>query len=515
MQPKQGLAGACAEWRWIGISRPDTRCPEVPGWTVRPLFPQLAPVLYQTEDICAKRDSEKEIYCKERNSEKVPSPELIRELNRFCIYEIANSTTSRKQLQFPSNASGLVRVDRDCAAHSLVERYSETEKGWSPDSDSDFLAQAGKPEAPLKIENSRGVRLAFLDTQPTGGDVPEHQGSSPHGYTLARIARDLVCAGPERDARCAAQITTRLALPIIRFDPANPRRNLTDYQRGGYLGMQTDLVEAIRSEVDSWRSEKLQRHLILNLSLAWDGNLFGGLSVEQIAEMRAGTQAVYRALQYAASFDALILAAAGNKQREPCTNVGPLLPAAWESQPPRDESCRKDMNPLLYAVGGVKADGSPLGNARLGGMPRRAAYGETALFSGSSVATAIASAIAAVVWDSFPNLTSHEVMGILDETGASLPVKADFYFGAPTPLTFEGPVARRLLLCAALKEACGKKYGPPCPLEPQECQDRPPSELHTLRAAAEPGYCEPWTYPQPQDEPCPACIPTPPPSPGG
>ena len=492
MQPQQGLAGACAEWRWIGISRPDTRCPEVPGWTVRPLFAQLAPV----EDQCQQSN--------------VPSPALIRELNRFCVYESTNRRTNRQQLQSLADTSKLVRVDRDCAAHSLVERYSKTEASWSPNPA--FLAQAGKPSTPLRIENQRGVRLAFLDTQPTGGDVPKFQGRSPHGYTLALIARDLVCAGPERDARCAAQITTRLALPIIRFDPTKPGHNLTDDTLGGYLGMQSDLAEAIRSEVDSWRNENQQKHLVLNLSLAWDGNLFGGLSVDRIAEMRAGTQAVYRALQYAASFDALILAAAGNRQREPCANVGPLLPAAWESQPPRDATCQEGPTPLLYAVGGVKSDGWPLGNSRISGMPKRAAYGETALFSGSSVATAIASAIAAVVWDSFPELTSDQVMEILDETGANLPVTANFYVGAPTPLTSEGPPVRRLLLCAALKKAC-EKHGPPCPLDPQECEPLLPLEGAAIRAA-EPGYCEPWSYPQPPDEPCPACIPTPPPSGG-
>lgn len=483
------IADACAEWRWIGISRPNTRCPEVPGWTARPLFAQLAPV---------------EDHCQQKN---VPSPDLIRELNRFCVYESANQTTDRQQLQFLANTTELVRADRDCAAHSLSEKYSDKEKSWSPDSD--FLAQVGKPTVPLRIENQRGVRLAFLDTQPTGGDVPEHQGSSPHGYTLARIARDLVCAGPERDARCAAQITTRLALPIIQFDPENPRRNWTDYRRGGYVGMQSDLAEAIRSEVDSWRSETPRRHLVLNLSMAWDGQLFGGLNKERLAEMRAGTQAVYRALQYAASFDALVLAAAGNQKKAPCANFGPLLPAAWEKETPRDEVCQPAENPLLYAVGGVQSNGQPLANARFGGMPRRSAYGETALFSGSSVATAVASSIAAVVWDSFPHLTSHQVMAVLDETGVNLPFQTDFYFRPTALQASEAPAARRLLLCSALKEAC-LRHGPPCPLE-SECEAPSPLESSRVRIAM-PGSCEPWTLPQPEDDPCPACIKPPPPS---
>src|SRR5215212_5265175 len=84
LQP-QGLrtdtAKACTDWRWIGISRPGARCPEIRGWTVRPLFPQLAPA----GDYCG-------------GYEKVPGPELIRELNRFCVYEPADPWKGSKNL---------------------------------------------------------------------------------------------------------------------------------------------------------------------------------------------------------------------------------------------------------------------------------------------------------------------------------------------------------------------------------------------------------------------------------
>lgn len=516
---------ACADWRWIGISRPGARCPDAPGWTVRPLFAQLAPVQEELE--CpADRPVDK----------AVPDSKVIRELNRFCVYEIEGSKKGlKKKLPFPPAAGAdLVRVDRDCAALSLSEHYLQA-KSWKPTS-GDFLAQTG-PGTPLKIENQRGVRLSILDTQPDDEGVPRYQGRSPHGYTLAKIAQELVCSrepGEEEPyGRCAAQVTTRLAMPIVKFDAAHPKDSLIDREWGGYLGMQSDLAEAIRNEVDDWlekRTATSQRRLVLNLSMAWDGNLFGGLGNEEIADMQAGTQAVYRALQYAAGFDVLVLAAAGNQKEEPCKNFGPLLPAAWEITAPR-ETCfdKAPYPPLVYAVGGLNAYGDPLDNARPGGMPRRAAYGETDLFTGSSVATAVVSSIAAVIWDTFPGLSPRKIMNILDGTEENvrrmnveafrrdlMTLNADFWSDVPTLI--ETPRVRRLSLCTALARACVGRSSPLCDARPQ-CETsehgvtedlRVLPEGHVTRKPVNRGSCQPWLFPQPEIEPCPACIEPPP-----
>jgi hypothetical protein len=519
-------ARACADWRWIGISRPGARCPDVPGWTVRPLFAQLAPAL--EERAC-------------ENAEKTRQQiKVVQELNRFCVYEIADPRKSLKQLPFPPAVTAdLVRFDQDCAALALTDT-DLVAQSWTPDAKV-FLAQAGGPRKPLEINNRLGVRLAFLDTQPTGEGVPTKSGNSMHGYTLARLAQQLVCA-PGSPDRCAAQITTQLALPIIEFNPEDPSRSRIDKDRGGYLGMQSNLAEAVRDEVDAWLPKRSsQRHLILNLSLAWDPELFGGRNERQVAEMRAGTQAVYRALQYAAGFDVLVLAAAGNQKQDPCANFGPLLPAAWERGGPREESCGAYPEaPLVYAVGGLQADGSPLANARPGGMPRRAAYGATELFAGSSVATAVASSIAAVVWDTVPSLSPSEVMAILDGTGNGtalnrrvspkvlndlLPLKADFWFGAnasppPGALAVGGPgdqdapAVRRLSLCTVLEQACEEHPDVACPLhsscEPERLARASLSKPDASKTAPK-GSCQPWLYPQPEYDPCPGC---PPPKPG-
>jgi hypothetical protein len=521
--PRLETAKACADWRWIGISRPGARCPDIPGWTVRPLFAQLSPAPQRSEDYCATKESE-----------RVPGPEVIRELSRFCVYEVEHKWPVQSKIP-PPKSTELVRLDQDCA--SLVASGGPTDPSVESAEflakSRDFPAVTSLAAKPSTITNTNGVRLAFLDTQPTSEDPPEWQGRSPHGFVLAYIGKNLVCEGK----RCAARITTRLALPIIDFNPKSWKLTQRDEVRGGYLGMQSDLAEAIRSEVETWQEHRRrgssERHLVLNLSLAWEGELFGGLGEEQIAEMRAGTQAVYRALQYAAGFDALVLAAAGNKKAEPCSNFGPLLPAAWETGSARDENCREPRQPLLYAVGGLGADGSALVNARPGGIPRRAAYAEnavvpsplapqymatltgsstpgyTATLTGSSVAAAVVSSIAAVVWAAFPEKSSSQIMEILDKSGEDMLVPADFWFGASAFPPAPRPNVHRLSLCPALQEACAEE-GPTCHLQVQ-C-DHPRRASSALPQPSDPRvwpgeHCQPWLSPQPESPPCPSCPP--------
>jgi hypothetical protein len=497
-------AAACADWRWIGISQPDAQCPGVTGWTGRPMFPQLAPPPPE----CSQNPL----------APRAPAAKVLRELNRFCVYERANAH-GRKP--FPTAGSmGLVRVDQDCAALSvsgvsgvsagpnLAATIKASIKGPQTE---DFFAQAGKPRVPLKIDNWLGVRLAFLDTEPTRVGVPETMGNSAHGYILSHIARQLVCT-PEPIDHCAVQIATRLALPIQKFDPRSLSRTRIDREQGGVIGTQGDLAEAIRNEVDAWRSAKAQQHLVLNLSVAWDGRLFGGLDEAQIAEMRAGTQAVYRALEYAAGYDVLVLAAAGNQKREPCEGTGALLPAAWESG--GRETCGGSPRPLIYAVGGVDSGGNPLLNSRPGGMPKRSAFGEVKdwKFSGSSISTAVVSSTAALVWDSFPDLDSHGVMEILDGGGEDLSYPPDFWFGSAAPPVAPFPQARRVSLCATLRAACDRHPDKPCPLR-AACERWSPSQADLTRPATEIlglGSCQPWLATQPEDDPCLACIKPPP-----
>jgi hypothetical protein len=503
------LTKACASWRWIAVTSPSAaQCPAVAGWRAQPLFQA------DNREAASKGN--------EAEANRPPSPgaeAAVRELRRFCAYEIADPRARLTSLPFPPAASSeLVRFDQDCAAIVPAAGHDLTaETGWRGLS-GHFLAQAGQPSAPMDLDDRPGVRLAFLDTQPTGIGAPTRLASSLHGYTLAHIARHLVCS-PEDSDRCAAQITTRLALPLLRFDAGSQERTKRNSTDGGGIGMQSDLAAAIVDEVDAWRRALARpdapRHLVLNLSLAWDPRLFGGLDEERIAELRSGTQAVYRALRYAETHGALVLAAAGN--RTACGNRGPLLPAAWESRDlPEEPGCEKRSAPLLYAVGGVRSDGQPLDNARVGGMPRRAAIGDhgvvaapdgdhsTWLYSGSSVATAVVSSTAAVIWDTLPDLGAREVMEILDRSGDPLDFAADFWFGGGA-----APGARRVSVCTALRSACAGRPSADCPLAAERCEGWEPAATAFPSWATQPisTTCHPWVVQQPEDPPCPPCDP--------
>jgi hypothetical protein len=453
----------------------------------------------------------------------ITTEQVAAELSRFCVYE-AESSWRKSAAPFASpRRHGLVRLDRDCAAMSVAAPGDLTPADLEALS-AQFFAQAGRPLG-MEINNQQGVRLAFLDTEPTRVGVPAQPGNAKHGYTLAHIAQRLVCS-PEQPERCAARITTRLALPILNFDAASESGTNIDGSHGGGIGTQMDLADAIYGEVNDWlaalRREDAPRHLVLNLSLGWDPALFGGAKESSIADLQAGTQAVFRALQYAKSLDVLVLAAAGN-QRDCCPQTtGPLLPAGWERGTPVDDAHRDAADtPLVYAVGGVDGKGLALSNARPGGMPERAAIGEngvvtawsaedkqfssTWLYTGSSVATAVVSSTAALVWDSFPRLDSAGVMKTLDDSGAPLSINASFSANGPSSTTVQ---ARKIAVCTALRHACALNTSLPCPLT-GDCggpQIAAPQMVHVAPPPLSMA-CYPWVVPQPEDPLCPACKP--------
>ncbi len=547
-QPPQAssidISKACADWRWIGIMRkPGGACPEIPGWKESPLFGRNYPRQY------SYGASSREI------------AEVVEELKRFCVYEAEGPQTQGA----PPARAEFVRFDRDCAAlaTSAPPRLEAvTRKPLA----THFLSQViGPAETVSAVGGPPAVRLAFVDSQPSSQDFPTRSGRSRHGYTLAHIARRLVC-GKEG---CAAKITTQLALRVTHFDPLDQDQTTIvgdeldkNGRGGGSVGTLSDLAAAIKNEVVDWQDHDPALHLVLNLSVAWDGDLFGGLSEERVCEMPAGVQAVYHALEYASRHGALVLAAAGNRQYgpypSPYPKSGPLLPAAWEGRR-EEEGCGRPRNrPLLYAVGGVQSEGWPLANARIGGLPRRVAYADhavvdsldprepTAVYTGSSVATAVVSSIAAVVWKTRPRLDAHELMEILDASGDVRPFPANFWFGGPV-----APPVHQLSLCSALEAAACDPDSPTCqerarsrcgrtserPLlsdlltfsrkkatDGSELVDvtRPCLATRMIRhgGSSSPPLCpsdrffgitsQPWLFSQPGDTPCPNCVIVPP-----
>ncbi len=459
------LPAADPTWRWIGLKRDRTRpCPEAPLWRVAPLF-DLARLPVDAQSRAKKLG-----------------------LDNFCLYEARSAGEC-----LPSETvRSLARAEPDAMA-LVLSAGNDLQSLTSPAFERDFLQQAGQTPLPDPAGKPR-ARLVLLDTQPTGEGIPLPPAPparwyrSQHGYSLANIAGRLTSSG-DRFQRPAADVATRLAMPYPSYDPNTP--GSPDFQHGGYVGTIGGLTEAIGQEIAAWEAEcsrdwkpgdkgcRPTQHLVLNLSLGWDGKKFGGSDEKTVCEMHPAVQSVYKALEFAAGEGALVVAAAGNRGGGPDATTGPLLPAGWESRPAEPAVPQLAGKPFVYAVGGVQAQSYPLANSRLRGLPRLTAYADhavvkdsalqpTAPLTGTSVATVVVSSAAAVVWHLHPEMTAKQVMTLLYDSGVTLKQSngtakpADFYYSSPFPITAPAPEVRRISLCAALSKACaGGVCSPP------------------------------------------------------
>jgi hypothetical protein len=457
--------------RFIGVLAKAGACPQPPSasaWKVERLV-----------DV-AVREAQKGC---ERNPWQ-PGPEdhaLIHELglDRFCVY---TSKTEQHDAKGPFGGKlpdGLRAAEPDRMALSASAPPNALETAvWQP------LANTFKVETEGGWEigtlGSPSVRLAILDSQEDSEDgedlPPAPTAGSQHGYTLMHLARQLAC--PDRKGgRCVARIKARRALGYTDFAPEQPLpKYAAGSHEGGNVGTVNELSLAILTEVLEWRHQGSQGHLILNLSLGWDGELFHDLEVSSVSKMNPDVLSVYNALRFAARSGVLVIAAAGNENAGPTMSNWPLLPAAWEMR--RPSWCPLlHRRRLVYSVGGVDWQGVPLPNARHGGRPRRVAYGDhavadqggepTAILTGSSVSTAVVSSIAAVVWHLRPELRPDQVMRLIDHSGDDdrhQPWQADFYewhWIRPLNWLLRAPQLSQVSLCRAVEQAC-RPDGAPC-----------------------------------------------------
>ena len=526
--PDIDAATACPNWRWIGVKEnPEAACPvpEGAGWKVQPLFePRLFLETEYPAEIPANNTESGDVSPQEILAAVPPG------LRPYCVYEHIERGNAQ---DIPGLIGhGLQQADSDCAAVGKLgdELLPHFEKNFR------FHAGATAIGTSLVARNPHGnVRLAFLDTQPTSEMAPEIPGRSLHGYALAHVARNLVC--PDQGGACAARITTQLAMPIVSFDRADPRMTVRDEARGGFFGTLGDLASAIRLEVEAWQDSG-QARLILNLSLGWEGRLFGDLADhDQLTEAakttlwekgnkkpkdrtpptRASVAAVHAALQDAACRGALIVAAAGNHTGGPLPNSGPMLPAGWQQLDAPDaatcaaivgtgevaESVREATvaRPLVYAASGVRSEGSPLANTRQASESPLAAYADhvsvpdlagqsTTPLTGTSVAAAVISATAAALWHHDPQRPPHEVMDLMHWAGDDLSRTASFHHpsehrdhpGATHPEAVQRDRVRRVSLCSTMRK-CSNVWGS-CPA-PAACPkwSRQPPSLTTFMSA--------------------------------
>ncbi len=375
-----------------------------------------------------------------------------------------------------------------------------------------FLKQAGHTEL-AEIAGYSPVRLAVLDTHPTADADPHHLPSnSPHGYTLLNMAHRALCE--HRDplvTDCVVQLTSQLALSYVSYDPDDPSASVQDLVMGGYVGTLVDLAQAIHAEVDAWEESALpSQNLVLNLSVGWNPQ-FGGLEADTYS-MPVPVRAVYEAINDAACRGALVVAATGNRSGGPESGSGPMMPAAWAVRnAPSAAECghlpvkhavtaRSSVRspspdvPLLYAVGGAQSGGEPLANSRPFSLPERVAFGDhgvvaghadhgepTAILTGSSVATLVASAAASAAWYYAPDSTGHKIMAVLDLAGDSLPMTADFCFDTAGGCS----AVRRVAVCPGVMAICAQLLNG-CPVVDCLPWDPAPPDLSDNLASLDP-----------------------------
>jgi hypothetical protein len=557
VDPPIDAGEARAFWRWIGLrSEVGAPCPPAEGWASGPLF-------------------------------ALPDTPLPPGLAPYCLYELPPDASASPALV--NNLTGLVTagvltaVQPDAMA---VAAEGVLEELLGDPLSQHFLEEAGQPVAATWPRPAKAVRLAFVDTQPTRETDPETfvDFASGHGFALVTMAKQLLCAGTTGD--CAAQVTSRLALAFTCFDRITNLSSCRRDSSGGWIGLQSDVATALRREVTQWLAETppvpppgVQPHLVLNLSLGWSGR-FGG--PEAPPSLPPAAAAVYAALEDASCRGALVFAAAGNTHGGPDEPAGPIYPGGWEARrAPSRARCQSlletgayvpdyafpapgqpDRRSLVYAAGGVRADDTPIFNARQNAEPALVAFADHAIaaslavagettptLTGTSVGTAVVSAAAAAVWQLRDSLDVPRLLRVLSFTGTDTGRDADFCLGGRAALPCPAnppPAVSRVRVCAATDCVSGKGCTAPfpgCPARngldlsavkfdeilfpavvdltdlwtstaPAECDPLvtrydpalappenpcPSQQFHGVNAT-------PWSGPEPGDPPCPTCA---------
>ena len=417
---------------------------------------------------------------------------------RFCIYEFSGVVTPADVIALQA-ATGLPELAPDRMA---VRPSGVIDNALRAEQSDRFLEQVGDVWLPAPLSAGQ-VHLGLLDTQPTSdpGVILGASDTSPHGRTLRRFAQFLLC----KTQPCPVQSHARLSLPHTGFHPTDPELSPRDELQGGLFGTISELGEQLVAEVEKWTTAAPPGdRLVLNLSVAWDGSLFGGLETDPSSApdplaMPVDVRLVYRALEDAADAGILVIAAAGNRvdhRQAP----GALLPAAWEQA--ASPSGFATYRPLVYAVGGVDSLGQTLSLSQPLSRPPRLAYadhavlqndgaGPTALLTGSSVAALVVSVSAAAAWSYDPSLGPHQLMDLLYLSGDSLPEPVELCLpDADTePCASERSEVRRLSICRAVEAVCSAAGDCPSPFDigsPSPCTPWAPSppDLSALEEAA-------------------------------
>jgi hypothetical protein len=370
------------------------------------------------------------------------------------------------------------------------------------------------------------VRVAVIDTAAGSWSDPDN---NPHGKAVGTLIRDTACLNP---TSCPVDVVNYLGLPLLRApSPPGQVAIRRDDTRGGAFGAHGDLARAIVQAVD----ENAGTRTVINLSVAYDSVELLASGAPDPADFE--NSVVFDALQYARCNGALILAAAGNGRVPAIGGQKAALPARWtERRAFSASTCNArygvanhvTSGPLLYGVSAVDFGTKPLLTTRGEGQSVLAALGfavvrddpnggYTRILSGTSMATATVSAIAAALWARTPAISPDRIIRELYAVSPSISETADFHPAQPqtSPLYFTD--AHLITRCSIADSSFGVATCEPpsevvSTVPDSVVPDLPQSALQgkpLLEYDPEPGIYPldyPWIRPQPESQPgCTSC----------
>lgn len=321
-----------------------------------------------------------------------------------------------------------------------------------------FLAQtSAASNLPIGSVPLDPVEVAVIDDAEDNVCAPGEPGigTRKHGRTLGLLIRELAC--PFGQAGCPVYIANHRALQC----------------NGGMSGTRSQLARSIYEAVIGWQTREAQRpvrsRLVINLSVGF------------VDDGSPASVLVKTAIDLAVCHGALVIGAAGNVLPDG-SGSGPLMPGGWETistpatcnayamNSSRGYDASPATRPLVIAAGGVEAQNGwlPLVTTRPGGQAALTAAsfqvavpeplgGSSEVLTGSSVSSAVISAIAAAVWTRSPSLLPAQVVAAIRSSGTSLGTPADFGL-APN----QNADIRVAGVCPAVEYACSAWYSPAC-----------------------------------------------------
>lgn len=479
----------------------------------------------------------------------------------LCAYTPKPSTKVTKEavaklegvLKKRLGPKGTVRMGPDCRVSPVANPPAAAGSYGSaiaPVLEASFARAIGMPD-PSKVASAvpggtPKVAVYVVDT--AGRD--RSQARANHGKIVASIVEAVVDGSDG-----AVVVHTVAGMP--RWDDG--QGVVADPQGGGYFGYQSDLAAGIREAVDRWKaSERGQGvKLVINLSAGWEPVVDGapGQGSPIADPLSPAAASVHEAIAYARCHGGLVFAASGNQPSGTCVDQT-MGPAMFAQLPTPDSAmCAQLMGEdspvqgqaMLYAVTPLDLGGQPLMSHRPGSHAWLAATGFQGIVegtrshgpqNGSSIATAVASGAVALAWASKPSMRGDAVVEAVYAAGGSSPHAPDIsppavpgtqvYAGGQkvvdvcegleavsgSPLGCAAATWDNAAWCSDLRAAMGPAaadgatHDAPAsaPFECEACGEALTRYLPRFQPQQDPSQLpEAWTFPQPEDTPCPPC----------